>query len=73
MVLPENFDTEAMLKKIEENLEYTSVVRVITATQPSQTSLSKKKPEACEVQIGGGTIKQQFEYAKQLLGKNSCA
>jgi large subunit ribosomal protein L3 len=69
MVLPENFDTEAMLQKIQENLEQTTTIRVITATQPSQTSLSKKKPEACEVQIGGGTIQQQFEYAKQLLGK----
>ncbi len=69
LVLPENFDTDAMLGKIQENLEQTSAVRVITATQPSQTSLSKKKPETCEIQIGGGTIQQQFDYAKQLLGK----
>jgi len=58
-----------MLQKIQDNLEHTDVVRVITAAQPAQTSLSKKKPETCEIQIGGGTIQQQFEYAKQLLGK----
>ncbi len=69
LVLPENFNTEAMLEKIQQNLDVTSAIRVITATQPSQTSLSKKKPEVCEVQIGGGTIQQQFEYAKQLIGK----
>jgi large subunit ribosomal protein L3 len=69
LVLPENFDTEGMLQKISENLENTNVVRVIAATQPSLTSLSKKKPETSEIQIGGGTIAQQFEYAKQLLGK----
>ena len=69
LVLPENFDTDSMLEKLQQNLEQTTAVRVITATQPSQTSLSKKKPETCEIQIGGGTIQQQFEYAKQLLGK----
>jgi large subunit ribosomal protein L3 len=69
LVLPESFNTEAMLDKIQQNLDQTSAIRVITATQPSQTSLSKKKPETCEIQIGGGTIQQQFEYAKQLLGK----
>ena len=69
LVLPENFDTDSMLEKLEQNLDQTTAVRVITATQPSQTSLSKKKPETCEIQIGGGTVQQQFAYAKQLLGK----
>jgi large subunit ribosomal protein L3 len=69
MVLPDNFDTDAMLQKIQDNIEQTDIVRVITATQPTQTSLSKKKPEACEIQIDGGTIQQQIDYAKQLLGK----
>ncbi len=69
LVLPENFDTDAMLEKVQQDLETTAVIRVLTATQPNQTSLSKKKPESMEIQIGGGTIEQQFEYAKQLLGK----
>lgn len=69
LVLPDTFDTDAMLQKVQDNLAATSVVRVICATQPSQTSLSKKKPEVMEIQIGGGTIQQQFDYAKQLLGK----
>ena len=69
LVLPDTFDTDAMLQKLQDNLDLTSVVRVITATQPVQTSLSKKKPETSEIQIGGGTIQQQLDYAKQLLGK----
>jgi len=69
LVLPENFDTDVMLEKIQKNLDVTSAIRVITATQPSQTSLSKKKPEVSEIQIGGGKIQQQFEYAQALLGK----
>jgi large subunit ribosomal protein L3 len=69
LVLPDVFDTDAMLQKVQETLAATSAVRVICATQPSQTSLSKKKPEVMEIQIGGGTIQQQFDFAKQILGK----
>jgi len=69
LVLPDEFNTEAMLQKIQDTIATTDVVRVITATQPTQTSLSKKKPETMEVQVGGGNIQQQFDYAKQLLGK----
>lgn len=69
LVLPDTFDTDVMLEKIQRSLPSTDVVRVIVATQPSQTSLPKKKPEVLEIQIGGGNIQQQFEYAKQLLGK----
>jgi large subunit ribosomal protein L3 len=69
LTLPENFDTEAMLQKVQENVELINVIRVVTATQPSQTSLSKKKPEILEIQIGGGTIQQQLDYVKQILGK----
>ena len=69
LVLPDTFDTDAMLQKVQDTIEQASAVRVICATQPSQTSLAKKKPEIMEIQIGGGTIQQQFEYAKQLLGK----
>jgi len=69
LVLPDTFDTDAMLQKLQDTIEQASAVRVICATQPSQTSLAKKKPEIMEIQIGGGNIQQQFEYAKQLLGK----
>ena len=67
--LPEKFNTEENLKRIAENLEKTSKIRVIAITQPKQTSMPKKKPEVAEIEIGGGTIQQQFEYAKSLLGK----
>ncbi len=73
LVLPENFETEKMLKKLDENLDKTTAVRVITATQPKQTSLAKKKPDITEIQIGGATIPQQLEYAKTLLGKTVTA
>ncbi|MBX5320658.1 MAG: 50S ribosomal protein L3 [Candidatus Bathyarchaeota archaeon] len=67
--LPEKFNTEENLKRIAEKLEKTSKIRVIAITQPKQASMPKKKPEVAEIEIGGGTIQQQFEYAKSLLGK----
>lgn len=73
LVLPENFNTEEMLQKIADNQEQTSTVRAIVATQPSQASLSKKKPEVTEIEIGGGTISQQIEFAKSLIGKTVTA
>ncbi|HTY73939.1 MAG TPA: 50S ribosomal protein L3, partial [Candidatus Nanoarchaeia archaeon] len=69
LVLPESFNTEAMLQKITENQDQTSTVRVIVATQPSQASLAKKKPEVTEIEVGGGTVSQQIDFAKGLIGK----
>ncbi|MEM2546808.1 MAG: 50S ribosomal protein L3, partial [Candidatus Bathyarchaeia archaeon] len=62
--IPEKFNMEAGLKKIEQNIEKVSKIRVIAITQPKQTSVSKKKPDVAEIEIGGGNVQQQFEYAK---------
>jgi large subunit ribosomal protein L3 len=67
--IPEKFDAETSLKNIEANLDKISNIRVIAITQPKRTSISKKKPDIAEIEIGGGTVTQQFEYAKSLLGK----
>jgi len=67
--LPENFNPEESFKKMEENLPKIVKVRVIAITQPKQASLSKKKPDIAEIEIDGGTIQQQLEYAKGLMGK----
>jgi large subunit ribosomal protein L3 len=69
LTLPENFDPEANFKKIEENLADVIRIRVMAITQPKQTSVPKKKPDMAEIEVGGGTIQRQFEYAKSLLGK----
>lgn len=69
LTVPESFSMDESLKKIEENLADVSTVRVIAITQPKQTSVPKKKPDIMEIEVGGGTVQQQFEYAKTLLGK----
>ncbi|MGC8812571.1 MAG: 50S ribosomal protein L3 [Candidatus Aenigmatarchaeota archaeon] len=60
---------EEKLKKIEENLDKISKLRLIVCTQPRLSGLKKKKPEVFEVEIGGKDVKEKTEFAKNLLGK----
>lgn len=65
----ENENLEGNLRKIDENLDKIAELRVLASTQPKLTRLPKKKPDVMEIKVGGGTIKEQFEYAKNLIGK----
>ena len=69
IVLPEHFNTEQGLKKMEENLEKIAEFRLLAATQPRLAGVPKKKPEIMEIKVDGGSVREQFEYAKSLLGK----
>ncbi|MFQ6081132.1 MAG: 50S ribosomal protein L3, partial [Candidatus Bathyarchaeia archaeon] len=69
LTLPENSDPSQGLKKIEENLNKIAEFRLLTATQPRLAGVPKKKPDIMEIKIDGGSISEQFEYAKGLLGK----
>lgn len=60
----------AQLDRIKEELDRVAEFRLLLATQPWLTGIGKKKPEVMEVKIGGGTVKEQFEYAMGLLGKS---
>ncbi len=67
--VPNQFKPEENLRKIEENLEKIVEFRISASTQPTLASIPKKKPDVMEIKIGGGTVKEQFDYAKGLLGK----
>jgi large subunit ribosomal protein L3 len=69
LTLPENSDPSQGLKKMEENLSKIAEFRLLTATQPRLAGVPKKKPDIMEIKIDGGSISEQFEYAKGLLGK----
>ncbi len=69
----ENEDLEEDLKRIEENLDRIVEFRVLAATQPRLAGVPKKKPDIMEIKVGGGTIKEQFEYVKGILGKTVSA
>ena len=69
VVLPEHFNTEQGLKKMEESLDKIVEFRLLAATQPRLAGTPKKKPDLMEIKVDGGSVKEQFEYAKSLLGK----
>ena len=69
VVLPEHFNTEQGLKKMEEGLDKIVEFRLVAATQPRLAGTLKKKPDIMEIKVDGGSVKEQFEYAKNLLGK----
>jgi len=67
--LPEKPDPGETLRKMEEGLDGITEFRVSVATQPRQTRVPKKKPDLMEIKVDGGSVREQFEYAKGLLGK----
>lgn len=67
-VLPKGEPDEG-IDRIHSNLDEVTEFRVISSTQPREAGVSKKKPELMEIKVGGGSAKEQFEYAKGLLGK----
>ncbi|MGD8544245.1 MAG: 50S ribosomal protein L3 [Candidatus Bathyarchaeota archaeon] len=69
LTLPKNSDPNQGLKKIEENLDRITEFRLLTITQPKLATVSKKKMDIMEIKVDGGSIEEQFEYAKKLLGK----
>jgi len=57
-------------KKDWDKLKEADEIRVLAYTQPKiVTGVPKKKPEIIEIRIDGGTLEEQIEYAKQILGK----
>ncbi len=66
---PNNPNPENGFKKMEENIDKITELRVLASTQPKLAGPPKKKPELTEIKIDGATIKEQIDYIKPLLGK----
>jgi large subunit ribosomal protein L3 len=56
-------------KKKELKLEKASRIRLLVCTQPRLSGIGKKRPELFEIEIGGKEVREKFEFAKKLLGK----
>jgi large subunit ribosomal protein L3 len=69
ITVPEKFSTEEGLKKIEGGLEHIADIRLLMATQPRLAKHGVKAPSIVEVRVGGGSVKDRFEYGKKLLGQ----
>ncbi|HZY94859.1 MAG TPA: 50S ribosomal protein L3 [Candidatus Bathyarchaeia archaeon] len=67
---PEKFDETKGWEKVEPLREKLAEVRVIVANQPRLTQIGKKKPDLFEVKIGGGSVQDQLDFARKLLGKS---
>ena len=67
--IPPKGDSDRAFEQISSNLDEIVEFRVISSTQPREAGVSKKKPELMEIKVGGGSAKEQFEYAKGFLGK----
>ncbi len=68
LTLPKASKTEEALKKIENSLGKVQEIRILAASQPRLANVPRKTPEIIEIKVGGGTVKEQLEYAKSILG-----
>lgn len=44
-------------------------LRALVCTMPRRAGVGKKKPEVFEIKVGGGSIKEQLDYVKSILGR----
>jgi len=44
-------------------------LRALVCTMPRRAGVSKKKPEVFEIKVGGGSLEEQIEYIKSILGR----
>jgi large subunit ribosomal protein L3 len=71
--LPKEYNKDAAVEKIKENLQHVAEIRVLINTNPKVTSVPKKKPEIFECGVGGKTPEEQLNFAIEMLGKEVSA
>jgi large subunit ribosomal protein L3 len=54
---------------ITGNLDKIAEVRAFLCTQPRRANVPQKKPELFEVKVSGGTLQEQVEYLRGVLGR----
>ena len=65
---PKEYSMDKTLLELEKRVKNAVELRLVLHTQPRLTSLSKKKPDIFESKISGGSIMDQWKFAKDLLG-----
>jgi len=66
---PEKFDPVPAWEKIEKVKDQVKEVRAIVSSQPRLAKIGKKEPDLLEMKIAGGTVQDQVEFGKKLLGQ----
>jgi len=64
-----NYKHEEKMKFIEENLNKVKTLRLIVKTQPREAGIGKKTPEIFELEVGGPSIEDKWNFCKEMLGK----
>ncbi len=69
--LPKEYDQKKALEQADKLVKEGKVeeFRVLAHTQPRLSGTSKKKPDLVEIQVGGGSSEERWNYSKELLGK----
>lgn len=60
---------EEAISKAEDRLNNVSSVAVLVSVSPKDAKLSQKKPYTFEIKLTGSNTRQNFDYAKSILGK----
>ncbi|MFQ5940946.1 MAG: 50S ribosomal protein L3 [Nitrososphaerales archaeon] len=60
---------DSSLGRAQQKIDQISILMAIGALTPMDAGLSQKKPFVFEIGVAGGDIKTQFDYLKDLLGK----
>lgn len=68
--VPTDYDQESAFENAGEFVEggRAEDVTVLVHTQPRMGSVSKKRPELMEIQLGGNSAEDKWEYTRDLLG-----
>jgi large subunit ribosomal protein L3 len=69
---PKKIEEDELNQKIEKlraQLDMAIEVRLLLCTTPREAGLPRKTPDVIETKVGGKKIKENFEYAINLLGK----
>jgi large subunit ribosomal protein L3 len=67
---PETYDFDLKIKELEKKLVPGVEIRGLFHTQPYKSSVPRIKPDIIEIKISGGkSPKDQFKFAKNLLGQ----
>jgi large subunit ribosomal protein L3 len=67
--LPGEYDSEAQLAALKENIDKVVEIRALVHTKPRLASVPKKKPEIIECGVGGSSVEEKLEYTTSVLGK----
>ncbi|MEM4245922.1 MAG: 50S ribosomal protein L3, partial [Candidatus Bathyarchaeia archaeon] len=69
ITLPKKYSLDEALKRLEGSIERLDHLSLLMLVNPRLAGKGWKTPRIAEVRVGGGSIADQFRYAREILGK----